>query len=365
MRGLFIAVLAAATLGAADGLSLRAAPRNSTAAIAIEHATPKDVEAEKAKIAHLAQGLSAMLGSQAGALSKSKVAPALKLFLNNLQAVLKDVNKTTAPAEAMRKLVAAKAGVAGLVSELSSQQESLMKEDSSQRESLLLGVLLTRQKEPMDRQLEVLHSKDFAGLDVARALLSNHSAGSALYVQAAAYLDSHRAAGAKAAGKLDQRIVRVDAMASSLDKRVEALQREADTRARHHDKKVEELQNLIKKASSGKTQRVLKVTLKREEHDYKKWVALRRHDIDSMKAASEAVRSGDVKALERAKNALEKSLEALKGRSSGFLVLLAMGHRLLDQDCPYCAAQCVEACHNRGEPYVGCLSECADAGKGF
>lgn len=364
MRGTFLTVLAAAALGAVDGLSLRAAPRNSTAAISIEHATPKDVEAEKAKLSHLAQGLTAMLGSQGGAISKSKVAPALKLFLNNLQGVLKEVDKTTAPAEAMRKLLTAKAGVSGLVSELSSQQESLMKEDTSQRESLLLGVLLTRQKESMDKQLEVLHSTDFAGLDVARALLSNHSAGSALYVQAAAYLDSHRAAGTQATAT-GKRIVRVDAMASSLDRRVEALEREADTRAKHHQKKVEELNNLISKASLGKTQRVLKATLKREEHDYKKWVALRRHDIDSMKAASEAVRSGDVKALERAKNALEKSLEALKGRSSGFLVLLAMGHRLLDQDCPYCAAQCVEACHNRGEPYVGCLTECADAGKGF
>jgi hypothetical protein len=336
-------------------LALKVAPKVSQ----------QDVTVESQKLEKLVSGLSAMLTAQDGKLSHSKVAPALKLFLSNLQHVLAEVAKDKDPADALRKLKTAKAGVAGLVSDLTNQQEALMNEDSDQKESLLLGVLLTKQKESMARQLEVLKSPDFANLEVARMLLSNHSGDTPLYVLAATYLDKHRSH-AKVASNVTGAMGKVAAMADSLDKRVQALEREASTKARHHQKKVEELTKLAKKANaSSKEARILKATLKREERDYKKWAVVREHDIQSMKAAAQAVRSGDMKALNRARAALEKSLEALKGQSGGFLVLLSMGHQLLQKDCPYCAAQCVEACHNRGEAYVGCLSECADAGKGF
>jgi hypothetical protein len=323
----------------------------------------QDVTVERKKIEGLASGLNAMLTEKDGKLSHSKIAPALKLFLGNLQHVLVEVAENKDPADAMRKLKTAKAGVAGLVGDLTKQQEALMKEDSDEKESLLLGVLLTKQKESMARQLDVLKSPDFVNLDVARMLLSNHSGNTPLYALAATYLDQHRSH-VKVTSNVTGAMGKVAALAASLDKRVQALEREARAKARHHQKKVEELTKLAN-TSKGKEGRIFKATLKREEHDYKKWAVLRDHDIESMRAAAQAVRSGDVKALDRARSALEKSLEALKGQSGGFLVLLSMGHQLLQKDCPYCAAQCVETCHKRGEAYVSCLSECADAGKGF
>jgi len=36
---------------------------------------------------------------------------------------------------------------------------------------------------------------------------------------------------------------------------------------------------------------------------------------------------------------------------------------VMTRDCPYCAAQCVDKCHQAGNPYVQCLTDCADAGK--
>ena len=52
--------------------------------------------------------------------------------------------KSMKPGDAMEKMLAAKAGVAGLVREMTKQQESLMKEDFEQRESLLVSVLMTQ-----------------------------------------------------------------------------------------------------------------------------------------------------------------------------------------------------------------------------
>jgi len=36
---------------------------------------------------------------------------------------------------------------------------------------------------------------------------------------------------------------------------------------------------------------------------------------------------------------------------------------IMNRDCPYCAAQCVDKCHAAGNPYVQCMTNCADAGK--
>merc|ERR1719321_2262776 len=91
----------------------------------------------------------------------------------------------------MEKLLAAKQSLGSLMGDFSSRQEALMKEDNAQRESLLLGGRMTRQKEPIDQQLEILKDDDFAGLEVSKALLAKHDAKTALYVQAAGYLDAH------------------------------------------------------------------------------------------------------------------------------------------------------------------------------
>merc|ERR1719195_1205959 len=103
---------------------------------------------------------------------------------------------------------------------------------------------------------------------------------------------------------------------------------------------------------------------KGEARNFRKFQVTRLRDIANMKSAVEAVKKGDVRALERARNALAESLKALQSRNAGFLVLLSMGHKFMGKDCPYCAAQCVDRCHQRGESYAACLGECADAGKG-
>merc|ERR1719440_562306 len=191
-RGLLALVLSICMFGAADALLTRGKPADAmkpeTKAV-----TAADVSALHKQMDTISSRLDTMLNAKDGSLAHAKVGPTMKVFLKELQGVLKVTGPGSklAPKDAMLKLQAAKQGLASLMGDLSSRQEQLMKEDNAQRESLLLGVLMSRQKEPMDEQLKVLKADDFAPLEVSKALLKEHNATSPLYVQVANYLDRH------------------------------------------------------------------------------------------------------------------------------------------------------------------------------
>lgn len=358
MTRMFAAAICVALFGASAALKVTNKSKVLTAAAAPRPTiTQKDVAGERAKLEKMATMLGNMLKSDA--LSHSKVGPSLRLFANNLESVL-NASQSMKPSEAMQKLSAARAGITGLVGEMTNQQEALMREDFESRESLLMGVLMSKKNAPMDAQLEVLRSEDFEGLDVSRELLKNNDTKTALYEQAARYLDTHKHAGGVVSHRT--RESRLQAMASTFDKRVSALEHDAEVSELRHKNKIAKLSSAASKAT-GRNATVLKSLIKREEHFYKKWAARSQHDIASMKEAATAFRSGDTKALNHAKAALQKSLDAMKNRNGAMLVFLQQANTYLEKDCPYCAAQCVEKCHNNGRSYVTCLSECADAGK--
>lgn len=328
------------------------APGNATAVLAL-HKQLQTIEGR----------LETMLNAKDGSLAHAKVGPTMKVFLKELQTVLKDTapEKKLAPAAAMEKLLAAKHGLASLFSDLNTRQVELMKEDNAQRESLLLGVLMTHQKDSMEEQLKILKNDDFAPLEVAKALLEKHNSETPLYVQAASYLDKHpnRKAAPMLAAKPTNPLAQVQSM---LQKRLDALQHEYQVREKLHQKKAEELAARFKKASKTE-QHTVHIMEKREERNFKKWSTMRKHDIAAMQDAVDGVKKGDMKAVGRAKAALEASLKAMQGQTGGFLYLIQLGHRLEERDCPYCAAQCVDKCHTAGKSYVTCLGDCADAGK--
>jgi len=322
--------------------------------------TQKEVDAVRAKLANMSTVLGGLLHGEG--LAHSKVAPALKLFSSNLRSVL-DETSGMKPEEAMPKLLAAKAGVAGLVSAMTKTQESLMKENVEQQESLLMGVLMTHQKESIEEQLAILKSSDFDGLDVTKALLRAKDNKTPLYIQAARFLDAHKNASGSAVSHVAKanRSAAQAATAASLERRVQSLEKEEHTREMHFKKKMDDMGKLL--AKGGNNTKVLKAIMKREQRRHLKWSAMQKHDIESMRAAADAVRKGDMKALGRARAALQASLSAMKDKNAGMVVLLQQGHMMLERDCPYCVAQCVEKCHNQGKPYVTCLSDCADSGQ--
>jgi len=307
--------------------------------------------------------LDGMLNAKDGALSHAKVGPAMKVFLKELTGVLAATtpDKKMEPALALLKLNAAKAGLASLMGDLSDRQTALMKEDNAQRESLLLGVLMTKQKEPMDAQLKIMKDEDFAPLEVCKALLAKHDAKTPLYVQAATYLDKNpkRKLAPMQKEKNENPLQKVQTM---LEGRLTSLEHEFSVREGIHTKKSAEYAAQLKGASKS-TQHRLNLRIKKEDRAFKKFAALRKHDITAMKEAVAGVKKGDMKAVARARDALTASLKAMQQNTSGFLYLIQMGHRLMKRDCPYCAAQCVDKCHTAGKPYVTCLTDCADAGK--
>jgi len=351
-----------------------AGPQNKSVVVAVAGianksvvaVTQKDVDGERMKLDKMAVMLGGMLKSEG--LSHSKIAPALKLFADNLETVL-NASKSMKPSEAMKAMAAAKVGITGLVGEMTNHQESLMREDFQQREELLMGVLMNKKNAPMKEQLEILENEDFAGLDVSKELLkANNQAllipmsDQPLYIQAAQYLDTHKNASGVVSHASHEKSS--NATAAVFDKRVTALENEAKVKEMTHKKKVQKLTDLAKKAT-GKSATMMNALVKRENHQYKKAAASAQHDIASMKEAAAALHSGDMKALNHARAALQQSLDALKNKNGAMLVFLQQAHRILEKDCPYCAAQCVEKCHNNGKAYVACLGECADAGKGF
>jgi len=329
--------------------------------------TEADVEKLHERLEGLAAKLNSMVKDKNGPLMKAKIGPEMEMFVKELNSVLSETKSIKDPVVAYQKLEDARASMGALTSELTHRQEDLMKEGEAQQESLLLGVLMTKTKEPFAKQLEVLHSDDFKNLDVSKFLMKSNSTAP-LYVQAATYMDTHQS---KATAKMvmDEASLhakaqeRADALAASFEKRVESLEKVHAAKEKQHKTKMKELEEGIKKAGK-KSKKVMESLKKREERTYKKWDVMQKHDIESMKAAVTAIKTNDLKALEKAKGALEDSIKNLKSKNGGFLVLLELGHQFMEKDCPYCAAQCVDKCHTEGKPYVTCLTDCADAGKG-
>jgi len=351
----------ALSLYAAQGLVTRS---GATPAVA-----PSQVEVDKLHktLEAVALKLNGMLEAKDGSLSHAQVGPALKMFTKELNSVLNaTLPGKVAPAVALEKLTAAKHGLAGLMGDLTSRQEALMREDNDQRESLLLGVLMTHQKSPMAEQIEILQDPDFSKLAVAQALLAKHDEKVALYMQAATFLDQHPKRKpapmtlAKNGTSAGNPLHEVQAM---LEKRLGSLEHEFAVREKLHEEKAAKFASALKNATQ-KEKHTVEVLSKREARNFKKWSAMRKHDIAAMRQAVEGVKKGDMKAVQRAREALMASMKALQSQTGGFLYLIQLGHTLARRDCPYCAAQCVDKCHTDGKPYVQCLTECADAGKG-
>merc|ERR1719456_2231833 len=228
--------------------------------------------------------------------------------------------------------------------------------------SLLLGVLMTRQNEPMSEQLKVIESADFAGLAVVKALLAKHDEKEPLFKQVADLLDK---SGHKVAPPTDKKqavLTKIQSIVDSLQKRVTSLEHDEKEGEERHAKVMKAFDLEEKKVPKEKKHRI-QLLKKREDRKYKKWLAMSHRDLDSMKSAVAAVKSGDMKALQKTQEALRDSLKAMESNNGGFLHLLQLGHMVARRDCPYCAAQCVDKCHQAGKSYATCLTDCADAGK--
>jgi len=83
------------------------------------------------------------------------------------------------------------------------------------------------------------------------------------------------------------------------------------------------------------------------------------HDATKPLADQLAARMDAEPANKASKVAAKKQAVAKKATA----LFIQLANTIMDRDCPYCAAQCVDKCHTAGKPYVQCLTDCADAGK--
>lgn len=333
-----------------------------------EQPAEKALNVTAAKVAKLhlqmekiAAGLDAVLSAGPNPLARSQVAPAVRAFLKELRATLA---ATAAPRDAplaMRKLITVQAGVADLMHALTKQQESLMHEDATQEANLLMGVLTTRRKEPLETQLEVLRNPDFCDLAVSKALLAHHDGKTPLFQQAAAYIDAHGVSANVTAA--DQKARALAKTSAFFEKRVAKMEAEEQKMQKLQDSIVSKFDGLIKQNGTSKAEAHRYELLKRRSvHGYRRRLAAHQQQTKTMKDIVAALKRGDLVALKKGQETLRQYMQARIRESGNFLHLLQLGHRLVQQDCPYCVAQCIEKCHNGGKSYAVCMGGCADAG---
>jgi len=328
-------------------------------------ATPPVTAAEVAKLHHkmetIAAGLEGMMKpGQHGSLAKAAVAPAMQAFVTELRATLK---ATAAPHDlpaAMKSLKNAQAGMVVLTKALTSQQETLMKTDASEEANLLLGVLMMRRNQSMAKQLEALSTPDFRGLPVSKELLAKHDDKMPLFEQASLFLDKHGVSvNASSAGEQARRLAKSLAF---FEDKLAKMTHEEEVMQQSHKRRVAEIEKVINKSDKQIAHR-LQAEKKHVNREFKKRFAIHHQQFAIMRDIVSALRRGDTAALQKAQNALQADLRAMKAQTGNFLYLVQLGHQLEKRDCPFCVAQCIGKCHDGGSPYAVCMAACATAGQ--
>lgn len=314
----------------------------------------EDVQKLRGNIQNVTRKLQLLLGKD---LRHSELVPPLRAFIKEAERVLSETKMDNA-GTAMKKLQHTRAAMMELVSALGARQAVLMKETCDQKLSLLLGVLMSHKNDPPFQQFKILNATDFRDMDIAKVLLAKRDETKPLYMQAASYLDKQNTTAFRA--KRDSHDLQ--SITVAFERRIEGIKVAQAEMRRDHQKRIIHLQNLLKDASTS-DKHIIQRKMKHEQMHFQKWELVENDDLSTMQKVVLAIKNRNLKALQQARSALATSMKALQSNNVGFLVFMEMSHSLLGEDCPYCAAQCVDACHSAGMPYLTCLTRCADAGK--
>lgn len=378
MARVLLATILLALTSTVSGASLRRSPEKPhTGAVKAEtaKAAPAKVLGDEAQVSQLREKLTKISGGFAKMLSgptgSTHVGTMIAKVNTMVVQVLAETKNAKDVKKALKQLEVANDAIKQLGTDVAHEQTQLMLEGQEQQQSLLLGVLMQRQKDPMNKQLEVLQSDDFKSLPVVVAVLAGKDRKTPLFQQVAAYLDAHSPA-KPAEPQIPEKLKKgkdgkpdVTPLVMALEARVEKMEDSERRMEEHHDEEMRELDRVaLEKKNNTRVVHQIKHMKKSDERNFIKESALAKRDIQTMKSAIEAVKKGDLSGLAKAQQALGKSMEVAKARQGKFLVLVQLVHQAEALDCPYCVAQCVDKCHNDGKPYTTCLTDCADAGKG-
>jgi len=373
----FLAALLFSVVPGVAGASLRAAPvqaHDGTKKAAPATPAATAVVADEAQVVQLRAKLAKVSGGfdklLSGPMSQTHVGFIMSKVNAELQHALKDTANHKDVKKALKELQDANAAVKQMSKDMANEQANLMHEGEEQEQSLLLGVLMQRQKEPMSKQLEVAMSPEFAKLPAVIAILAAKDMKTPLFKQVATYLDAH-APPKVVDPQIPEKLTKgkdgkpdVTPIVLALEARMHKMEDSEERMEEHHQTEMTALNKMVeeKKNNTRAVHQIQRIQ-KRDNRDFQKQSAMAKHDIQSLKSAVESVKKGDMAGLAKAQGALNASMKAAQARSGKFLVLIELMHRTEGLDCPFCVAQCVDKCHNAGKPYVTCLTDCADSGK--
>lgn len=209
----------------------------------------------------------------------------------------------------------------GKAQALSNVTDDVNKKQMQQDEEYLLGLLLLHQNDwSMAKQLNATE-KFMHNSPIMQKLFKEHDASKPLAPQLAAMMDKNNKAGV---AKVEEKTKQIEASAKKL---AAAEAKAAPAVARL--KKEEEKEKAAKAAAE----------------------AAAKTKVQPKAAPAVAKKETPKKNLGKAATAAAKTL------------FIQLTDTVMNRDCPYCAAQCVDKCHTAGKPYVQCLTDCADAGK--
>jgi len=331
------------------------------------HGDEAEVAQLRAKLTKVSGGFTKLLSGSTG---KTHVGSMMAKVETEIQNVLKETASPKDTKVALQSLRHANDAIKQLSVDMASEQTQLMREGDEQEQSLLLGVLMQRQNEPMSKQLEVADSPEFAKLPSVKAVLAAKDTKTPLFKQIAAYLDAHSPKPKEAADGIPDKLKKgkdgkpdVTPIVLALESGLHKMEESQKHMAEHHKKADADFDKaMLEKKNNTRLVHKMKNMMKKNDREFAKEQALAKHDAEALKMAIESVKKGDMAGLQKAQNALDASMKAAQARSGKYLYLIQVMQQTEEQDCPFCVAQCVDKCHTAGKPYMTCMTDCADAG---
>merc|ERR1719420_1484965 len=270
----------------------------------------KDVAEMQAHLEQVLTGLQSVAGAQkAKGEEKTKFSEILQPFLKEMSTVLNKVKTDTKLSKQQKweMLENAQKSVSGLAKDMAKRQQELTEESESEKESLLIGVLMARANRPEAEQMEVLKSEEFKNLTVVKEVLAHRESGKTLAEQVAASLD--KKAGVKSTNaKFLNKQQAVDGIVANLQKQLDKMEKHMHLSEKEHKEHMAKVTEAMKKdedkarkANGTKAEIEKKVqrvhnreqrVQKKLERDYQKWHALSLKDSKSLHEAIAAIKKG-------------------------------------------------------------------------
>jgi len=345
-----------------------------------------DVAKLSSKLEHVISGLDQVYTVQSQAKSGvSRFGQLLKPYLTEMHQVMTEVktSKNLTEAQKLTKLHNVEASVNGLKKDMDKLTTTLKAEGEEEKESILLGVLMSRKNKSEKEQMEVLESDDFKNLAVVKYVLAHRVANKTWAEQVAARLDASTSVNHTAVKTM---AAQTEGIAKQLTGFLHTMEKHLVDSERVHKKITEEHNKVLKENEAKlktlektdknminktvteekqKTTRLIKIInrrQRRENREYLKQHGLMSKDVTALRSAIEAVKKGDMTQLAKMQGVLQQSMKAMQGNQDFLHFLQLQAWTDHAKACPYCKAQCLEKCHNGGHSFMQCMTECENVG---